>query len=278
MTGTRFLIAGLLMLTWCAWSGRRVRIGRQDALRLAVIGVLLLSVANVVVSYAERVVPTGLTALMVSTVPLWLLVIETWILRGDRLTALGMLGLPLGAVGIVVLLWPRLSAPGTIGWRELAASLSLLLAALSWAVGSVFSKRWPVQVEPFAASGWQMTFAGMVNLTMGAVLGEYSSARWTAQGLAAVAYLIVFGSWVGFSSYIWLLHHVPTPKVATYAYVNPVVAVFLGWLVLKERVDAYILAGTAIVVGSVALTTSAKVKTRKFDRGQRELPAVERAG
>ncbi len=276
MTGTRFLIAGVLMLAWCAWRGRKVKIGAGDALRLGTIGVLLLSVANVVLAYAEQVVPTGLAALIVSITPLWFLVIETWILRGDRLTARGMLGLPLGALGIAVLLWPQLRAGTAVGRRELWGSLSLLGGSLSWAVGSVLAKRWQVRVDPFSASGWEMAIAGAVNLSMAGLLGEYARAHWTAQAIGAVTYLVVFGSWVGYSAYIWLLQNVPTPKVATYAYVNPVVAVFLGWLVLRERVDAFILAGTAIVVVSVALTTSAKVKTRT---GQIEeepgLPAVE---
>src|SRR5581483_5439801 len=147
MTGTRFLIAGVLMLAWCAWRGRKVKIGAGDALRLGTVGVLLLSVANVVLAYAEQVVPTGLAALIVSITPLWFLVIETWILRGDRLTARGMLGLPLGALGIAVLLWPQLRAGTAVGRRELWGSLSLLggglgaRQALAGARGSVFRQR-----------------------------------------------------------------------------------------------------------------------------------------
>ena len=102
---------------------------------------------------------------------------------------------------------------------------------------------------------------------------------WTARGLGAVAYLVVFGSWMGFSAYIWLLEHVPTAKVATYAYVNPVVAVFLGWLVLKETVDAYVFAGTVVIVAAVVLVTTARIKGRKPEpvqaRLQPELPACE---
>jgi drug/metabolite transporter (DMT)-like permease len=261
MTGIRFLIAGPLMLAWCRWRGRRVKIGRGDALRLAVIGVILLSVSNVTLSYSELVVPSGLASLLVALVPLWLLVIETWILRGDRLTRRGMMGLPLGVAGVAILLWPELNATSAMARRQLGWSLAVVFASLAWAVGSVISKRWHVQVDAFAASAWQMTFAGAVNLMMAGVLGEYARTQWTREGAAAVAYLIVFGSWVGFSAYIWLLQNVPLPKVATYAYVNPVVAVILGWLVLNERVDFYILVGIAIVIAAVVLTTSAKVKS-----------------
>ncbi len=279
MAGSRFLTAGVLMLAWCAMRGHRVAISGRDAFRLAIIGVLLLSIANVVLAWAEEIVPTGLAALIVSITPLWFLVIETWIMRGDRLSSRGMLGLPLGIAGIVILVWPKLHATTALGRRELLACLILPMASLSWATGSVLSKRWHTGTDPFTSSGWQMTFAGAVNLMVGGVLGEYSRSTWTWPGVGAIAYLIVFGSWVGFSAYIWLLHNVPTPKVATYAYVNPVVAVFLGWLVLHERVDIYILAGSAVIVAGVALVTSAKVHTKSgLPSPESDLPAVESTG
>jgi len=106
-------------------------------------------------------------------------------------------------------------------------------------------------------------------------IGDFSHARWTARGLGAVAYLVVCGSWIGYTAYVWLLEHVPTSKVSTYAYVNPVVAVFLGWLILHEKVDGFILAGSAIVVLSVVLVTSAKVSGRTVAE---EMPALETAG
>ncbi len=276
MAGTRFVIAGVLMLAYCGLSGRRISISMGDAARLAAIGILLLSIANVVLAHTEKVLPTGLAALIVSVTPLWFLVIETWVLRGDRLTTRGLLGLPLGLAGIVVLLWPKLTATTALGRRQFYASLTLLGASLAWAVGSALSKRWQGRVDPFSASGWEMTFAGIVNLLVAAMLGEFQEATWTTRGIAAIAYLIVFGSWVGFSAYIWLLQNVPMPKVATYAYVNPMVAVFLGWLVLHERVDAYILAGSIIIIAAVALTTSAKVLTKTgIEQAEPELPAVE---
>jgi drug/metabolite transporter (DMT)-like permease len=281
MAGTRFTIAGLLMLGWCWRSGRRIRINRDEAIRLAIIGVLLLTVANLILVYAERVIPTGLAALIISITPLWFLVIERFVLHGDRLTRRGAAGLPLGLAGIVVLLWPKLTAASGVGWRELGASLSLLLGSLAFAVGSVLSKTWKVRLDPFSASAWQMIFAGLVNLSLAVVLGRFPYAHWAPKGIAAVGYLIVFGSLVGFSAYIWLLQHATTAKVATYAYVNPVVAVFLGWLILHERVDAYVLAGTAIVASSVALTTTAKVKVGRTAgevEQPMELPALESTG
>jgi drug/metabolite transporter (DMT)-like permease len=278
MAGARFLTAGLLMVAWCAWRGRAIRLTWRETLQLALIGVLLLTTSNVVLAWAEQTLPTGLSALIVSITPLWFLLIETWILRGDRISHRGIVGLVLGICGIAVLLWPKLSATSALGHAQLLAALALLGASLSWAIGSVLSKRWQSSVDPFVASGWEMVFAGLVNVVLGLALGDGAQAHWNARGIGAIAYLVVFGSWVGFSAYIWLLNNVPMPKVATYAYVNPVVAVFLGWLVLREHIDAYILVGSAIVVASVALTTSAKVKTAAGKLECPELAEVEGTG
>ena len=126
-----------------------------------------------------------------------------------------------------------------------------------------------------SATGWQMIFAGLGNLTFSVFTRDWSRAVWTTRGAGAVAYLVVCGSLIGYTSYIWLLGHVPMSKVSTYAYVNPVVAVFLGWLVLKEPVDRYILAGSAIVVASVILVTGAKVHRRILAE---EMPTAEAVG
>ncbi|HMK28304.1 MAG TPA: EamA family transporter [Terriglobales bacterium] len=278
MTGVRFLIAGPLMLLYCTLSGRGVRITGREALRLAIIGVLLLTCANATLARAELVVPSGLAALLVAIIPLWLLVLETWVFRGDRVSAKGIAGLLLGVAGIAVLLWPQLTATTALGRKELMYSLALLAASFAWALGSSFAKRWQKGIDPFAASGWEMTFGGAVNLLLAFALGESRRAVWTPRGIAAVAYLVVFGSWVGFSAYIWLLQHVQMSKVSTYAYVNPVVAVFLGWVVLRERVDAYILAGSAIIVAAVALVTAAEVKPRPGSLEEEPLPVVESTG
>ncbi len=281
MTGTRFLTAGVVMLAWCALSGRKIRVAPAEFVRLGIIGALLLSVANPVLARAEEVVPTGLAALIVSMTPLWFLLIDTWMFRGERISRRGSIGLLLGIAGIVVLLWPKLRdvSSSPLDRRVLLAALTLPLASFSWALGSALSKRWQEGIDAFTATGWQMAIAGALNLCLAAALREPAQAHWTWQGIGAIVYLIIFGSWVGYSAYIWLLQHVPMPKVATYAYVNPVVAVFLGWLIMHETVDRYILAGSAVIVGAVALVTSAKVKTKTgAEVAGAELPAVEGTG
>lgn len=275
MTGTRFVIAGFLMLAYCAWRGRRVAVSAKQLLRLAVIGCLLLSLANTLLAWAEQTLPTGLAALMISITPLWFLVVDSFIMRGDRVSRRGYVGLLLGIVGMAVLLWPKLRSVNALERHQLYAALTLVFGSFCWSVGSALSKRWQTDIDPFSAAGWEMAIAGVINLGVAGVLGQYSRAHWTAEGVGAVAYLIIFGSWVGFSAYIWLLQHVSMSKVATYAYVNPVIAVFLGWLVLRESVDGFIAVGASIIVLSVALVTGAKV--RKRASGESELAAVETA-
>jgi drug/metabolite transporter (DMT)-like permease len=177
---------------------------------------------------------------------------------------------------LLVLLWPDLAATSALGRVQFWASISLLGGSFSWALGSVLAKKWKSpDIDPFSATAWQMIAAGVANLLVALALGDPSRAVWTARGIAATLYLVVFGSWVGYTAYIWLLNHVPTSKVSTYAYVNPVVAVFLGWLVLHERVSGYIMAGSAIVVASVALVTSAQVTAKTVAE---EMPPVETMG
>ncbi len=275
MAGTRFLIAGPVMLAWCTLSGRRVALKVGEAVRLAVIGILLLSVANVILAWAELWVPSGLAALIVSITPMWFLLLETWVLPGEhRVSPRALGGLVLGAFGIVVLLWPELRDTSALGSRELIGSLSLIGGSFAWALGSVLAKRWKLAVDPFTAAGYEMVFAGLTNVLVGTVVGDWTRARWNWHGMGAVIYLVIFGSWVGFSAYIWLLKHVPTTKVSTYAYVNPAVAVFLGWLVLHEQITGYIVTSTVVIVVAVALVTGAKLKTRAGEE-QPELPAVE---
>jgi len=276
MCGTRFFIAGVLMLAYCAITHRRIRYSARDLGHMATVGILLLMGGNLTLSYAERIVPTGLAALLVAITPLNFLVLDSLLLGDHHISTGGKIGLAIGIFGVVVLIWPELVHPSSLGRRELWWSIALLGASFSWALGSVLSKKWKKSdIDPFTGTAWQVTFAGVANLLFAFAVEKTSGVMWTARGVGAIAYLIVCGSWIGYTAYIWLLQHVPTSKVSTYAYVNPVVAVFLGWLILHERIDAYILSGSAIIVASVVLVTSAKVHTRA---AVEELPEVEAAG
>jgi drug/metabolite transporter (DMT)-like permease len=276
MCGVRFLIAGSFMLGFCGFRGKKIWYKPRQLAEMAAVGILLLLGGNLTLSYAETHIASGLAALIIAITPLWFLVLDRLLLGHHRISARGKAGLGFGIAGLFVLLWPQLVTTGSFGRSELWASLSLIGGSFSWALGSVLAKKWKsADVDPFAAMGWEMVAAGMANLAVAATLRDLSKVVWTGRGLAAVSYLIVCGSWIGYTAYIWLLGHVPTSKVSTYAYVNPVVAVFLGWLVLHERIDRYILAGSAIVIASVILVTSAEVSGTK---PLEEMPAVETTG
>jgi len=275
MCGLRFSIAGVVMLAVCAATGRTIWYSAKQIALSAVVGILLLMGGNLTLSWAELSVPSGLAALIVAITPLWFLVLDSLLLGHHRISWRGKAGLALGMMGLFVLFWPQLHSTSALGRRELWASLGLIGGSFSWALGSVLSKRWQSGMDVFSATGWQVTAAGAGNFLFALGLGDFSRVAWTTRGVSAVLYLVVCGSWIGYTAYIWLLEHVPTSKVSTYAYVNPVVAVFLGWLILHERVDRFIVMGSAIVVLAVILVTSAKVKEKAVVE---ELPAVELAG
>ena len=259
MCGVRLSIAGVVMLAVCAATGRRIWYSARQIALASVVGVLLLMGGNLTLSWAELSVPSGLAALIIAITPLWFLVLDSLLLGHHNISWRGKVGLALGIVGLFVLFWPELHSSSPMGRRELWASISLLGGSFSWALGSVLSKRWQSGMDIFSATAWQVTAAGAANFLFAFAVEDFSHVLWTARGVGAVMYLIVCGSWIGYTAYIWLLKHVPTSKVSTYAYVNPVVAVFLGWLVLRERVDRFIFLGSVIVVLSVILVTSAKV-------------------
>ena len=275
----RYLIAGPVMLAYLAVTGRNVRITRQDFQRLLVSGFLLLSIANMGVAWSEEYVPSGLAALIVAMVPIWVAIIEAWVFRSRRMSLMGVAGLMLGIIGMLVLLWPRIWSGAHVGHPELIGFAILTVSSLSWALGSVLSGRWSLSVDVFSASAWQMTFAGGINAAIALLSGGFHHVVWTRRGSLAILYLVTCGSWIGFTAYIWLLENVPTPKVATYAYVNPVVAVYFGWLLLHERVDVYMLLGTVVILAAVAMVNISKLKAlRSSDSREKRSAPVCVAG
>jgi len=278
---TRFVSAGILLLVYCVVVGRRIRLTARDLLVLLVIGVLLLSGGNLLLAYSEQYMPTVLAALIVAIIPLWVALIDGFLLRGEQLKGWGWLGLALGFVGLIVLLWPQLepvirgkATQGALNKPLLFSSGALLFGTVCWSVGSIISRRAQLSIDPFAATGWEMTLGGAVNMIIAFVLNNHHTVVWTARGIAATVYLTIFGSIVGFTAYIWLLEHVPTTKVATHAYVNPVVALLLGWLVLHEELNRNIVAGAVVILGAVLLVSTSKLQAR-VTAAPKELPACE---
>ena len=258
----RFLVAGILMLAACALMRKKVRVGWDEFRRLAIIGTLLLVFGNTGLTWAEKYVATGFASLIVAITPIWMFCLESFVYKGEKTSGRGVAGLALGVVGTFILFWPKLIHPDVHGGMQLMGALCLLGSSFCWANGSILSRRWKSHftLDPITATAYEMIVAGLVNLAISLTLHEHNI-HWTRRGLGAIFYLVVFGSWVGFTAYIWLLKHVPTPKVATYAYINPIVAVFLGWIVLHESIDPFIAAGSVVIIVAVALVTAAKVKS-----------------
>jgi drug/metabolite transporter (DMT)-like permease len=278
MGGIRFTIAGLLMLGFRALCGHRIAVPRRDLFRLAVIGILLLTTANVVLAWAEMYIPTGLAALFIAVTPLWFLILERLSRSTDRLSTRGILGIALGVAGVAVLLWPDISGHANFGARQLFGSILVLFSSISWATGSILTKSWQMPIDPYTASGWQMLFAGVLNGSLALLFGDLHRAVWASSSLWAVVYLIFAGSLVGFTAYVWLLKNVPIAKVATYAYVNPIIALVLGWAFHGEKMDGYMLAGSVVIILSVILVIGAKVQHHTTEEQALELEAVEPSG
>lgn len=268
MCGVRFSIAGLLMLVYCVARGQSIRFSRREYVRTAIVGLLLLMGGNLTLAFSERHIASGVAALLVASIPLWFLLLDAMLIGHHRLSSRAVGGLALGFAGTAVLLLPKLKAGSGAGNAQLLWSIALLGGSASWALGSVLAKKWQSGPPTPAGTAWQMVFAGLGNLAFATARNDFAHATWTARGIAAVAYLIVCGSLIGYTAYIYILGHAPAAKVSTYAYVNPVVAVFLGWLVLNEPVDRYILAGSAIIIAAVVLVTTASLtpkKSRNFE-------------
>lgn len=267
LAGTRMLIGGSILLAFCYFTGKRVFFSRGVMARLGLLGLMMLFLGNIGLVWSEKYVASGLAALIVAVTPLWVAVIETLLPGGEQLRKRGVIGLALGFVALVALLWrdfhKDMVAPTHGSMMQIIASVVLLGGALSFASGSVLSRRMHLPVHPLVAAGWEMMAASLANLFFATSMWQWPHAVWNWHSIGAIGYLILFGSLLGFSCYIWLIHHVPVAKVATYAYVNPVVAVILGVMLLNEKLHTSEYIGMVAVIGAVALVTSSQMKSGK---------------
>jgi drug/metabolite transporter (DMT)-like permease len=252
----RFLVAAVLLAAFLALKSGvgRLRISGRELLGSAVVGLLLLAFGNGGVAIAEQTVPSGLAALLVAAVPLWLMLLRVG--GGERPRPLTWLGVLIGFGGAALL---SLSG-GDTSAKPLSVAI-LVLGTISWAVGSRFSPRLGLPKDPLVATVYEMAIGGTAMVLIGVLRGEPGRLHLGAietKGWIALAYLVAFGSLLAYTAYSYLLANAPISLIGTYAYVNPVVAVFLGWLILSEHVTTKILLGGAVVVLGVALVVTAE--------------------
>jgi drug/metabolite transporter (DMT)-like permease len=258
MAGTRFTVAGVILLIWSRLKGEPFSSSFSQWQKALIVGGLLLLCGNGGVTWSEKYVATGLVALLVSTEPLWVVILN-WILTRKRPNSKVLLGVLIGLAGVTMLVSDGLSRGSGNSWLSLVGGGVVILAALGWAAGSVYSNRHPIGASTSMASGMQMFSGGSLLLIFALLWGDVgrlnlANASWTSIG--AFFYLLVFGSLVGFTAYSWLLNNVTPAMATTYAYVNPVVAVFLGWLIAGEPLTRRMLLAAAVIVSSVILITT----------------------
>ena len=261
MGGVRFMIAGafLYLLMRARGEARSSRIQWRSA---AIIGALLILGGNGAVVWAEQFVPSGITALLVAVLPVWVVLIEWLGPAHTRPTPSVVAGLVIGMVGIIVLIGPDALTPaGSPMSGILKGAVVLMLGSLTWALGTIYSRHAPLPKSAFVATGMEMLCGGALLFLLSVATGEpmrFDLAQVSARSMIGFAYLTLIGSLVGFTAYIWLLDHQPASRISTYAYVNPVVAVFLGWAIADEPLTLRTLIAAAIIVGAVALITTAR--------------------
>jgi drug/metabolite transporter (DMT)-like permease len=249
--GVRFAVAGAILWAFLRLRGgaERVRLTRGQVAGTALAGTLLCFGGNGLVTVAEQEVPSGLAALIIGAVPLWVVLMRVG--EGDRPQRGTLAGVLVGFVGLAVLVLPG-DRPGD---APLWGVLLIVVASISWAAGSFYSKRMDLPSDGLVSTAFQMLLGGAGMIVVGLAVGEAGDvdlSEFSARSLGAFAYLITFGSLLAYSAYTWLLREAPISTVATYAYVNPVIAVVLGALVLSEEVTAAVVAGAGAIVLSVA--------------------------
>jgi drug/metabolite transporter (DMT)-like permease len=255
MAGTRFFIAGVILYIISTLRGS-AKPTFSNWISATIIGGLLLFFGNGGVVWAEQYVPSGLTALLIATVPLWMVSLN-WLRSGNKPTNAIILGLMLGLAGITILIGPE--KLGTETNINITGAIVLILAALAWAGGSLYSRHANLPPSPLLSTAMEMLAGGVLLFILGFATGEWPKLQIQNVSLLSflsLGYLAIFGSLIGFTAYIWLLGKVSPAKVSTYAYVNPVVAVFLGWALANEPLNFRTVVATGVIVTAVVLITS----------------------
>lgn len=257
LTATRFTIAGLIMLLIAKLRGERIPRDFRTLANLAFVGFLMVGVGNLSVVWAEQWVPSGLAALLVATAPFWMAIIEAFRRGGERVDLRGGIGMLIGFIGVAMLVTPGGGMTTKWSLPFILGALAIQVGGACWQYGSAHGKYQLKHVPLLSSAALQMLFGGLILTIVGLALGEASRFVLTPRTLGALVYLTIFGSIIAYSSYVFALAHMRTTHTALYAYVNPVVAVFLGWLVLGEALTWVSVVAMVVILAGVALVQTA---------------------
>ncbi len=246
--GFRWIIAGSLLVVIMKSRGYKLP-SRNELPHIAIVGIALLGVANGFVVVAEQWIPSGLTALFITTVPLIVAIIELLFIKERTFNRYLLGGLILGFIGVLLILGSNLK--DVFNSSYYLGFAFLLIAVVSWAGGSVYSKYKKLKTHAIMGASIQMLIAGVLQVLVGTILGEHFSLNFTANGIYSLLYLAIVGSIFGYASYMYAISHLPVSFVATYAYINPIIALFVGWLILDEKISFLIISAALIILIAV---------------------------
>lgn len=259
--GIRWIIAGLIFVTILKLNHIKLP-PFKDLKHIALMGLLMLGFGNGLVVTGEQFISSGLAALLITTVPFWIVGFDSLALRKSAFNKFIISGLLLGLVGVTAIFGDN--------WRDLfdknyfIGVLSILGAVVSWSIGSVYSKHKKINAHPLMSAAVQMLVAGLAQTMLGVSLGELPGIKFSNEGFYSLLYLIIFGSIFGYGSYIYAIEHLPLSLVSTYAYINPIIAVFLGWFILDEKLNLYmILAAVLIIAGVIIVKKGSELNVMK---------------
>jgi drug/metabolite transporter (DMT)-like permease len=248
--GFRWIIAGTILITILRLTGKQFP-KKGDLIHIAIIGIALLGFGNGLVVVGEQWIESGLAALLIATTPFWMVGTESFLPAGPKLNWMVITGLIVGSLGVGLIFGGNLKY--IFETKYLVGVLCILGAEIAWSSGSVYSKYKKINVHPLMSASVQMLIAGTLQVILGAVLGEFTGLHFAQSGLISLAYLVVIGSIFGYGSYIYAIDHLPLSLVSTYAYVNPIIALFLGWIFLDEQINIFIIAASVVIIAGVIL-------------------------
>jgi len=269
LTGARFIVAGLILLAIALMRGEAIPRSRRVLTELLIVAVLMVGIGNFTVVWAEQWVPSGIAALLVATAPFWAVVMERTQKQGERISLRRGIGMLIGFVGVALLVTPS-GAGKAFDSHLIIGAIVLQFASMAWQYGTVRAKYNLRDVPSLMSSAFQMFAGGIVVAIVGLATGELRRLTLTAQGIEALAYLTIFGSVLAYTAYVYALKNLRVTTLTLYAYINPIVAVILGWLILNEQLTTLSIVAMLIILGGVAIVqTPGRTIERHADRDRR---------